>query len=88
MNFKEVATYLRDDFQHYAERTQDEIDYFAATYTFYLVQLEDLELYEQCEELKESLHIVFNAYGLSEEQATELINNSINEQRNLEASNY
>ena len=49
MNFKDVATYLRDDFQHYADKTQDEIDYFATTYSFYLVQLEDLDLYEQCE---------------------------------------
>ena len=88
MDFKDVATFLRDDFQHYAERTQDEIDYFAATYCFYLIQLEDLELFEQCEELKESLHIVFNAYGLSNEQSTELIKNSIDEQRNIEANNY
>ena len=88
MNFKDVATYLRDDFQHYADKTQDEIDYFATTYSFYLVQLEDLELYEQCEELKESLHVVFNAYGLTEEQSNELIKYSIDEQRNIQADNY
>jgi hypothetical protein len=87
MNFSDVATFLRDDFQHYAERTQEEIDYFATTYTFYLVQLEDLELFEQCEELHQSLCIVFNAYGLSDLEARDLINTNINEQRNLQLHN-
>ena len=83
MNFLEIANGINDDFIYFNNKSEDrddiyEVFYFADTYCNYMTKLEELEMFEECEQLNAALLIVFQSYGMTIAKSKVLINETIN----------